>query len=262
MNAARTLSAALFLFGAAGAASAQPGGVPGGPGMHERLHQGQPDREVRRERGEGAQRRGFDRAALVERFDTDGDGELSEAERAGARETIRAQREAKRAEIEARLLARFDDNGDGELDEAERPAVRETLGPMIKERGRRGHEANRRMHKQALERFDADGDGRLGDAEKANARAFFEQKKTEVVARFDADGDGELNEAERKAARAHHRERRMLDANRDGVVDAIDAQIIMQRAAGGERIPDINRDGARDASDAAELLRRIGSYED
>ncbi|MEO1534994.1 MAG: hypothetical protein AAFS11_05480 [Planctomycetota bacterium] len=255
MKATLTTAAALILFGTTTGVSAQNAERFGGPAMQA----GEQEREVQRER-KGRKGPRLSKAAMLERFDTDGDGELSEAERAGAKETLKAERDAKREQMKARLLERFDDNGDGELDEAERAVLRETLGPRMKEQGKRGQK--RHMHKIALERFDANEDGQLDEAEKAAAKAHFQQKKAEMVERFDADGDGTLTGDERQAAREHVRTKRQLDANRDGVVDALDAQTITERAVAGERIPDVNNDGVQDAADVAELLQRIGTYED
>jgi hypothetical protein len=50
------------------------------------------------------------RAAVLKRFDKNGDGQLDEAER---------------AEVRKYFLGRFDTNGDGRLDEDERAAMRE-----------------------------------------------------------------------------------------------------------------------------------------
>lgn len=257
MKATLTTAAALILFGTTTGISAQNAERFGGPAMQTGQQAGEQEREVQRER-KGRRSPGIGKAAMLERFDTDGDGQLSEAERATAKESFKAQRE----QMKARLLERFDDNGDGELDEAERAVLRETVGPMLKERGKRGRPGQRHMHKIALERFDANEDGQLDDAEKAAAKAHFQQKKAEMVERFDADGDGELTGEERRAAREHFRTRRQLDANRDGVIDALDAQTITERAVAGERIPDVNNDGVQDAADVAELLQRIGTYED
>ena len=255
---------ALVLFGSAGMVLAQPDG---------RFERPDREREVRAERDgpRGGAHRGDHRpgpearARLMERFDADGDGELSEAERQTVRETMKAEHESRRAEMKAKLLERFDDNGDGELDEAERAEIRAIVGPMVRERGDRrdgrGHDHRRHMHKEALERFDADEDGRLDEAERAVAKAFFEQKKAEIVARFDADGDGELNESEREAAKLHHREQRRLDVNRDGTVDAADLQAATDRLAAGERLPDLNGDGSVDAADLAELSQRIRDFQ-
>lgn len=53
-------------------------------------------------------------AKVVEKFDTNGDGQIDEAERQAIRETVKA-----------RILEKFDANGDGQLDKAERQALRE-----------------------------------------------------------------------------------------------------------------------------------------
>jgi hypothetical protein len=62
--------------------------------------------------GEQAERR----ERMLERFDTDGDGQLSEDERAEARASMRE-----------RMLDRFDANGNGELDDDERAVARQEM---------------------------------------------------------------------------------------------------------------------------------------
>jgi Ca2+-binding EF-hand superfamily protein len=52
------------------------------------------------------------RVQLLELFDKDGDGAISEAERAAARDQLRSQR--------AKLLEQYDKDGDGRLSRAER----------------------------------------------------------------------------------------------------------------------------------------------
>ncbi|MEO1583339.1 MAG: dockerin type I domain-containing protein [Planctomycetota bacterium] len=258
-----SLTALLALSGAAWG-QAQSTGLLGGPAAGETTEAragesfAQGDRQQRARGDRGRRHHRPDRAAMLERFDADGDGELSD----GERETAKAAFEARRAEMKAKLLERFDDNGDGELDEAERAELRAVIGPMIDAERRREGSRKDRMRRAALERFDADGDGALSDDERALAKQHFQQKKAELVERFDADGSGDLNGEERREAGRYIRERRMLDANRDGRVDALDAQVITERAAAGERLPDINRDGERNAIDAAELIERIGRFDD
>ncbi len=92
------------------------------------------DEEPGRERGRHER--------LLERFDTDGDGELSEAERSSARESRRLKR-----------LEKYDRDGDGRLSDRERATARKA------------------HRQQRLERFDADGDGELSREER---RAAFE----------------------------------------------------------------------------------------
>jgi Ca2+-binding EF-hand superfamily protein len=255
MNPTARIATALILLGLAGSTLGQPG-RPGGRGIEAGP------------RGEGRLAPPEARERMLERFDADGNGELSETEREAARETIRTEHADRHEAAKAKLLERFDDNGDGELDEAERAEVRATIGPMLRERMQReGGRGEGRHHRHAfkrhvLERFDADGDGTLNETERAAAKAFAEQKKAELIERFDADGDGTLTGDEREAARAYVRERRTLDANRDGTVDELDVQALSDRVATTGEIPDINADGTGDAADVAELIERIKAVRD
>ena len=105
MKATLTTAAALVLFGTTTGFSAQNADRADRPVMQA----DQAEREVQRERN-GRRGPGIGKAAMLERFDADGDGELSEAERATAKESFKAKRE----QMKARLLERFDANGDGE----------------------------------------------------------------------------------------------------------------------------------------------------
>jgi hypothetical protein len=110
-----------------------PGGRPerpGGPG---------PDRERRGPPPE-----------VIERFDSDGDGKLSQEER---REAMKARREM-RGQIRQRMLEKFDANGDGKLDEEERNTAKE---------------ARKAKHEEILSKYDADKDGRLSREERQAA---------------------------------------------------------------------------------------------
>jgi len=70
-----------------------------------------------------AQEGGGGKARLLEKFDTNHDGKLDDAEKAAMREQMKAIREKHR---EA-MLARFDVNKDGTLDPGERKAMLDTL---------------------------------------------------------------------------------------------------------------------------------------
>ena len=83
---------------------------------------------------------GFIREEMVKKFDKDGDGKLSDEEKAAAK----TEMEAKRAEMHKE----FDKDGDGKLSDEERKAM---------------HEA------YMLKKFDKDGDGKLSDEEKTTA---------------------------------------------------------------------------------------------
>jgi Ca2+-binding EF-hand superfamily protein len=93
-------------------------------------------------------------AGLLQRFDTNHDGKLDEAELAAAHESMlqagfgNGAGGERRSKREAWLLKHFDKNGDGKLDESERA------------------EAKRVM----LARFDTNHDGRLDEDERAAMR--------------------------------------------------------------------------------------------
>jgi hypothetical protein len=63
--------------------------------------------------------RGGHRAGMIQKFDANGDGKLDNAERAKAREAMRAMH----AQRKAQRLAQFDANKNGALDPAEKQAM-------------------------------------------------------------------------------------------------------------------------------------------
>lgn len=138
-----------------------------------------------RGRGRGG-RSGEDRsqrkAQMLERFDADGDGQLSDAERQTAREEHEARRQARDDSRPAAAGSSF-----GQEDTGRGPA-------KMSEEGRQ----------KMLERFDTDGDGVLSDSEREAARearrAEREAHHQAMLAKYDADGDGALSEEERQAA--------------------------------------------------------------
>jgi Ca2+-binding EF-hand superfamily protein len=99
----------------------------------------QPDRDERR-------------ARALEKYDSDGDGVLSD----GERDALHDARKGRHGEKKGRRLERFDTDGDGQLSDSERTAAREKRGDR---------------QARALEKFDADGDGQLSGSEKGAARA-------------------------------------------------------------------------------------------
>lgn len=101
---------------------------------------------------------------LLERFDTDKDGKLSDEEKSKARETIKARA----GEAKGKVLEKFDTNGDGKLDESERTKARETVKDRVGE-----------LRQRLLKRFDSDGDGKLNEAERAKAREALEKVLSE-----------------------------------------------------------------------------------
>jgi Ca2+-binding EF-hand superfamily protein len=138
--------------------------------------------------------RGERHARIIERFDADRDGRLSDAEHKTARDTMLAEK-PERAARHAERIKRFDKDGDGMLNDAERAAAREAMT------GR-----GEKLRERAVKRFDKDGDGALNKAERRRAREFaraYERGRMHErrLQRFDKDGDGRLNDAERAGAR-------------------------------------------------------------
>ncbi|MDP6634753.1 MAG: hypothetical protein QGG42_07640 [Phycisphaerae bacterium] len=121
------------------------------------------------------------RATFMAKWDKDGDGKLSEAER-----------NAMRDEFRKREIERYDKDGDGKLSDEERRAMRRGRGGIM----------GAAIERWRLQHFDLDGDGKLSEAEEAERKEFQSQfqamgKKLDV--RFnDLDGDGEVSMEERR----------------------------------------------------------------
>ena len=128
------------------------------------------------------------RGLALKTFDSDGDGTLNNEERSNAR-----------AARKERILKHLDSDGDGTVSEEERSA-RPRRG-----KGRFRHRARFGRRGAQLRRFDTDGDGELSDEERASART---ARKKHIIDRFDADGDGILSEEEKKTLRERPRGRR------------------------------------------------------
>lgn len=102
-------------------------------------------------------------AEAMKRFDADGDGRLSPAERETMRAAMRESRDDREpgeqgGRLRERAMARFDTDGDGRLNETERTAAESAMREQL---------ANRPA---AMARVDTDKDGKVSDAEWAVAR--------------------------------------------------------------------------------------------
>ena len=156
---------------------------------------------------------------LLEKFDTNKDGQLSAEEKANAQAELMKSAGPQMKE----LIKRFDRNGDGQLDAREQAAAREAMA-KIRASGGGGPQvgapviipANNEIPAAVLEKFDKDGDGKLNDeelaaAKKAQSGKRERAKQADVIKEFDKDGDGRLNDAEKAEARKAAKERRKKD---------------------------------------------------
>ena len=141
-------------------------------------------RRARRSGWFGAQRETYE-TRMLQKYDEDGDGRLSQKEMEKAfREMGRRQRK--------KLLEKHDLDGDGKLSDEERKT-------MYRQRGQPWREAFDRL---AVRDFDADGDGKIDEQERAAVNAF--GRKLSGVLRqfntriFDVDGDGKVTREERR----------------------------------------------------------------
>ena len=132
-------------------------------------------------------------ADVLEKYDTDGDGVLSDAEKAAMRAAMEAERAAARAEF----IAKYDADGDGVLNAEERAAARAAM------------EAEKLAAlTEKFNALDTDASGGLS-AEEWAAGAPADADAAKVAAAFDhkdADDDGSLSLAEftAKPARPAH----------------------------------------------------------
>lgn len=101
---------------------------------------------------------------ILKKFDKDGDGKLSDAEKAEAKAAL----DARKSEWEKKVIAEFDKDGDGKLSDEEKAAAKAA------------HQANMEERKKmVMQKFDKDGDGKLGEAEKVEAMKFMQEHKGE-----------------------------------------------------------------------------------
>lgn len=215
------------------------------------------------------------------RFDTDGDGMVSDAERRAGLDALRTEWSARAdtngdgvADDEERLNAvldsswgdrlkeRFDADADGTIDGAERGAIREEMARRESAR-----------HDRRVQRWDADADGLLSQAEEQAGRkadqAGREARMRELTGEFDADLDGNLNADERTDAWRTLRERRVVDAfmgrydtNGDRVVSSTDFNAFLASYQSELSRADVNRDGAVDTLDVTafrDMMVRAGN---
>lgn len=152
----------------------------------------------------------------------------------GARGEMPAPRKD-RADMHNRMLEQFDADKDGQLSDAEKEAMKAEFAKRRAEKAPRParpegkeHPGNRRRphseRPEMIKKFDADKDGQLSPEEHAALRAEGEKTRErsrekvekfhkEFMEKFDTDKDGKLSDAEKEAARATRVERRQRPAH-------------------------------------------------
>ena len=96
------------------------------------------------------------REEMIKKFDKDGDGKLSDDEKAELRKAMASKGGPGGRRLPPQLLKKFDKDGDGKLSEDERAELRKDM------------EARR---KARIAKFDKDGDGKLNEEERKAAMA-------------------------------------------------------------------------------------------
>ncbi len=142
---------------------------------------------------------------MIERFDTDGDGVLSQEERETAMESHRQVMQQRLDEA----FTEADTDGDGLLTREEFAKVARLAMRRGGPGGPGGEEGAGGLGQRLQERLDTDGDGVISEEEKAAARekaverfqaALEAGEHPRMIERFDTDKDGVLSETEKAAA--------------------------------------------------------------
>ncbi len=175
---------------------------------------------------------------LLEKFDANGDGNLTGQELQNAQAALQKQfgggLNGAGINLEE-LKKKFDRDGDGKLNPEERAAA---MAAFQKAKGNgggfpggdapgnpasggfggeQGAEGKARGREAMIKRFDKNGDGKLNDEEKAEAQKVLKAKKgearpagklTEAMKKLDIDGDGKLSDEEKAAAKKEAAEKR------------------------------------------------------
>ncbi len=198
---------------------------------------------------------------MLEKYDANGDGVLSEEE---IQTAMKDMQESRRSE----MMARYDTDRDGKLSEAERKA-------MLQDRAGAWQKMQKRLR---MRLFDEDGDGRINEEEKARQREFgeqFQQVANEMRLRmFDVDGDGQISKEERSLVqkemmivgiRVMIRSRRLMDGDGDGKVSAKEQSEFQARMAenfgtwveGFSDMYDVDGNGRFDDEERGNLIQGI-----
>jgi Ca2+-binding EF-hand superfamily protein len=161
------------------------------------------------------------REKLMEKYDTNGDGELDDQERSAMKEAWAEKRKnhkgGRRKGSWSEIRKQYDKDGDGELDDQERSAMKEAWAE--KRKNRKGGRSKSRKHHHK------DGDGRFhskrharhkGSAKKWGKHGGFDLSR-HLMTRLDANKDGEISADE--VPGKYHKHFKSVDADADGTVN-------------------------------------------
>jgi hypothetical protein len=152
--------------------------------------------------------------ALIDRFDTNGNGQIDPDESAAAREQLGKGRGGQGAgrgkapglegkgklngkgkgddgKMREALMKKFDANGNGQLEPAELEAAKAALEKMRNQQGKgknkgKGGKADGARRETMLKKFDANGNGMLDPDEMQAAKAQMQQRRSEKAAKKSA----------------------------------------------------------------------------
>ena len=158
-------------------------------------------------------------AATLKKYDRDGDGRLSDAERETMRKQIFEQRRrsigggrCRRAfQFPPEIIKRYDKDGDGQLNEEESQAAQSGIQKMFQELHAKDHyNTNGRLDPDEMDKIQADkAAGKLEDVpqiflqmgRRRGPGSSARPPSVEVAKQMDRNRDGRLDEEELKAAR-------------------------------------------------------------
>ena len=201
------------------------------------------------------------RERMLARYDKNEDGELDDEERAAMRSDQQAPWQAKIREWQ---LRDYDLNGDGELDEKETAELKVAEGKFRKTMEDIGKTVELRMN-------DINGDGEIADDERKAVREKWQGMMFNVFARFakyaDTDGDGSASPDELMDFRKRASVKVMswmegyglkYDANDDGRLDSNEREVLMKglRSEVEGRLTkfDANKDGHLEPEETLNLV--------
>lgn len=141
-----------------------------------------------------------------------------------------------------KMLEKYDADKDGKLSDEEKAAMKADMEQHRGKRGPRGprgpegaHPGKPGMPREFVEQYDADKDGKLNEKER---KAAGEAMRARMLEKYDVDKDGKLSDEEREAARkdrrhhkgGHHGHRHGKRAPRGGMQPGEDAPAPMPEA--------------------------------